>query len=289
MFGAMLQETALKIKDLGDLSAPTLLFGGPYSNLHALEAMKAWADAQGISPSNTICTGDVAAYCAYPEECTQTIKDWGIHVLAGNCEINLAAEVDDCGCGFEEGTACSLLSKGWYPFASAEISHASRQWMGACPDRIAFRFQGKRFAVIHGGTQDVSAFIWPTSDDEMLRSEINHLETQVGALDGVIAGHSGIPMKRNVAGIDWLNAGVIGMPANNGQSSTDFLVLTEAGPEFHKLNYDWNAAQQAMIKAGLVQGYHQTLETGYWPSEDILPPELRKASQPADGGSRPVL
>jgi len=35
-------------------------------------------------------------------------------------------------------------------------------------------------------------------------------------------------------------------------------------------------AAEAMIAAGLTQGYETALLTGYWPSEDILPLELRK-------------
>ena len=86
----MLQGETLKIKNLGDLVAPVVVFGGPYSNLHALQAMQARCEAMGISSQNIICTGDAAAYCAHPEECIQFLRDWGIHVLAGNCEINLS-------------------------------------------------------------------------------------------------------------------------------------------------------------------------------------------------------
>ncbi len=34
----------------------------------------------------------------------------------------------------------------------------------------------------------------------------------------------------------------------------------------------------AMERAGLTQGYHSALRSGYWPSEDVLPPELRRAA-----------
>jgi hypothetical protein len=42
------------------------------------------------------------------------------------------------------------------------------------------------------------------------------------------------------------------------------------------LEYDVVGAVAAMRSAGLVQGYERTLETGWWPSEDILPQELRR-------------
>ena len=52
------------------ITPPILVFGGPYSNLRATQAMRARAEELGIPPSSTICTGDVVAYCAEPEETT---------------------------------------------------------------------------------------------------------------------------------------------------------------------------------------------------------------------------
>jgi hypothetical protein len=43
--------------------APILVFGGPYSNLRALQALRRRAHELGIAPSHCICTGDVVAYC----------------------------------------------------------------------------------------------------------------------------------------------------------------------------------------------------------------------------------
>ena len=44
------------------LEPPVLVFGGPYSNLRALAALRQRADELGIPPSHSICTGDVVAY-----------------------------------------------------------------------------------------------------------------------------------------------------------------------------------------------------------------------------------
>ena len=44
--------------------------------------------------------------------------------------------------------------------------------------------------------------------------------------DIVLAGHSGVPLAQQVKQQWWLNAGVIGMPANDGDPRTWFMVLT---------------------------------------------------------------
>ena len=43
------------------MDAPLLCFGGPYSNLQALQAMLAEARRLGIPPERMLCTGDVVA------------------------------------------------------------------------------------------------------------------------------------------------------------------------------------------------------------------------------------
>lgn len=261
-------------RDLGALEGPVLLFGGPYSNLQAVEALIEEAAARAIPASHVICTGDVVAYCGAPVETTRAIRDWGCAVVAGNCEAQLAANADDCGCGFEEGSVCDGLSAEWYAFASKQISDDDRAWMASTPDRIVFSHQGRRWAVIHGGASDVSRFIWPGERDAMA-AEIALLEAEAGPLDGVIAGHCGLAFVEDVAGRPWVNAGVIGMPENDGTRDVSFCIL-DGAPELHRLRYDAEGAAAAMD--GRATPYGAALLSGLWPSEDVLPQRLRRAA-----------
>jgi len=83
--------------DLGELSGPVLVFGGPYSNLEAARAIRAEAARLGVPPARTICTGDVVAYCADPGATVALVRDWGIAVVMGNVEESLGAGAGDCG------------------------------------------------------------------------------------------------------------------------------------------------------------------------------------------------
>lgn len=266
-----------KIQDLGVLNGDILLFGGPYSNLQALEALLDVAQARGIKPGNMICMGDLVAYCANPVEVTERLRALGIPVVAGNCEIQLAERAEDCGCGFEEGTTCDMLSKAWYPYALDLVPRELANWMDGLPHRILFEYENRRYAVIHGGVSDVSRFIWSADDDAVFEQEIALLMAECGTFDAVIAGHSGIAFQRKVAGITWINAGVIGMPPNNATPQSEFCILSKTGLGFHKLDYDFEAAAQAMEANGLSQGYETALRTGVWPSQDVLPDALKRA------------
>ncbi len=267
----------MQIKDLGALSGPVLIFGGPYSNLQATQAALAWADAHEVPPERMICTGDVVAYCAEPAETVALIRAAGCPVLAGNCERQLARNAMDCGCGFDTGTTCDLLSAGWYRHADRAIGDEARRWMETLPDLILFTHAGRRAAVIHGGLTEISRFLWSVSSDEMFLEEIEGIQEVAGRIDLVFAGHSGLLFQRRIGAVEWINAGAIGMPPHDGRVETGFAVLEEH-VTFHRLTYDHRGAAAAMRAAGLVQGYDVALTTGYWPSEDVLPPVLRRAA-----------
>lgn len=267
---------ALVVQDLGVLSGEVMVFGGPYSNLQATQALIAAAGARGIPAARCICTGDVVAYCADCAATLAAIRDFGCPVVAGNCEKQLAAGAADCGCGFGEGTECDVLSAGWYAYATACVGAADRVWMQGLPDIVTFHHDGRRVAVVHGAATDVARFLWPTSTEAEFRAEIAAVEAAAGMVDRVIAGHAGLAFARDIGAVQWINAGVIGMPPHDGRPETRYAVLSGEGVVFHRLGYDHDAAHAAMQRAGLTQGYDQALQSGFWPSEDILPRALRR-------------
>lgn len=269
----------MRYRDLGTLEGPVLLFGGPYSNVQALIALRKEAEARHIPAARMICTGDVVAYCGAPARTVTQIRQLGCPVLAGNCEIQLGQGALDCGCGFEEGSACDLLSIGWFSHASAALPAADKAWMAGLPDVLTFAHHGSRYAVIHGGVTDVARFIWPVTDDAAFTEEWAAVERLVGPVDHVIAGHSGIPFLKDLPQGRWINAGVIGMPPHDGRQTTCFAQLERGEVTFHALSYDVAGAQEDMRAAGLTPAYREALGSGYWPSEDVLPPELRRPSR----------
>jgi predicted phosphodiesterase len=258
------------------LRLPLLVFGGPYSNVRAVKALRARAVALGIGPDQCICTGDVVAYCAEPEETAIAIREWGCGVVSGNCEEQLAAGAADCGCGFKEGSECERLAKGWYAFAAERISAETRRWMASLPTTLVFGAGGLSVQVVHGGMTQNNKFLF-ASDHVAIAAEL-----AAAVADVVIAGHAGLPFIAQQGRRVWFNPGVVGMPGNDGTPDVWFGLIERAGDELlfstQRLSYDHHGAAAAMRKCGHADGYAGCLISGLWPSLDILPVHEKAAT-----------
>ncbi len=260
----------MMILNIDQLQLPIMIFGGPYSNLEATQAIHDVATKNKLAPHNVICTGDIVAYCGSPEETTNLIRQWGCHVVMGNCEESVGFEKDDCGCGFDQGSLCETLSIDWYGHAVKTVSQKNKIWMKSLPHQINFAITGINFSVIHGGVKNISEFVFESSDRDKKIQDINLLRS-----DCVIGGHCGTPFGQNLNGKFWLNPGVIGMPANDGRQTTWYMLLDRQNDvltaSWHKLQFDNAGAIQKIKLAGLPPPYQDTLRTGLWPSMSVMP------------------
>lgn len=108
------------------------------------------------------------------------------------------------------------------------------------------------------------------------------------AADVVVGGHCGLPFSQLLgSGLLWHNAGVVGMPANDGTPRTWFSVLQPEEEALrvthHPLTYNHEAAAKKMRERDLPPGYSNALTTGLWPSLDVLPPiEAAQTGRPLD-------
>ena len=140
----------METKKLGNITDRLLIFGGPYSNLAATQALAVRASELDVPAERIICTGDIVAYCAEPRQTIDLIQRWGIHVVMGNCEEALAFNEPDCGCGFGADSSCASLAVTWYQFADRKVTADQRHWMWNLPRSIDFNIGQKTFKVVHG-------------------------------------------------------------------------------------------------------------------------------------------
>ena len=257
-------------KNIGTLTGKMLIFGGSYGNLQSLQEMKHIAEQEGVPASSVICTGDIMGYCAQPNECIELINDWGIHSIAGNVELQVRNDEEDCGCNFEDGSRCDAFARSWYPFIQNNIKPENKAWLHTLPEFIQFEYAGKKGMVIHGGIDDTSRFIFESTDWKVKEQ----LFDQAGA-DLLLTGHCGLPFHSIRDERYWLNPGVIGMPANDGTTRVWYMLLDDANGQLvfqhHSFEYDHETAANLIKEYKLPFSYAHTLNTGLWDNNDILP------------------
>ena len=253
------------------LTGPIIVFGGPYSNLHALDALLAEARRIGIPPDSMISTGDLVAYCADARGVVDRFRETGMRFIRGNCEDQIASGAADCGCGFEPGGECDRLSADWFSHAMRELDEDRRTFLGSGPGRLDIVMNGLRIAVIHGAATQQNRFVFASTPARVKAHDFDLLD-----VDAIFAGHSGLPFSQSIDGRLWHNPGALGMPANEGDPRVWFSIVSagaEPGAlriEHRALAYDHAAAAAAMERAGLAPEYARTLLDGLWPNCDSL-------------------
>lgn len=269
LYGSKMDDK--RIENLGKLNGKVLIFGGIYSNLQALEALKKMAEKENISPQNCICTGDIVGYCAQPEETVQLFRLWGAKSIAGNVEIQLRENAEDCGCSFREGSRCDNFSQQWYPFAQSKLSKNSIEFMTELPNHFMFEYANTQMVVVHGSFFNTSEFIFKSTSWETKAANFELTNTDV-----IIAGHCGLPFHHQHNDKLWLNPGVIGMPANDGSPDVWYAILDDTENNFtftHKtLSYNYKLTSKLMQNGLLPKEYAKTIVTGIWDNTEILPP-----------------
>jgi predicted phosphodiesterase len=271
---------ATDIADFGTFTGPLLLCGGAVSNLEALEGLETQAQRHGIAPDHIIHTGDVVAYCADAAAAAAFVAERGWRAIKGNVEAQLAAAAETCACGFAPGTMCDALTAAWYGHAESQMTPVLRRWMADLPDQAEFDLCGRRFRVVHGSVAATNRFMFASLPEAEFAREFDRT-----AADAVIAGHSGLPFSRFIGHRLWHNPGSLGLPANDGTPRGWYSILAPAGGRLRlshlSFAYDHRKAAAKMRAAGLPEGYAACLETGLWPSLDVLPrPERAAAGQP---------
>ena len=273
------------VLDLGRLDGPVLCFGGPYSNAQATEAMLAEARTRGIPSERVICTGDVVAYGGDPQACIDLVREAGIRVVMGNCEESLGFNAADCNCGFEKDSDCAAWSTDWFTHAAAVLDGDALAWMRALPRQLRFTMAGRNIAVIHGGDQNISEYVFASTPDAAKAEIIDRLDA-----DAVIGGHSGLPFTQvlgprvlntqNIGGRLWHNPGAIGMPANDATPRGWYSIISGHADgvdiALYGLDYDHHAAARAIRAYSPDLPYAQTLEDGLWPNMAVLPETERR-------------
>jgi pyruvate-formate lyase-activating enzyme/diadenosine tetraphosphatase ApaH/serine/threonine PP2A family protein phosphatase len=248
------------------------VFGGPYANPYALEAVLADARVRGCE--RIFCLGDLGGFGAECDAIWPLLLDAGVECIAGNYDVAIGRGDPDCGCGYTDERD-NHFAQLIYDYTLETTGREFAAWMRRLPTERRELIGGVDVHMVHGSPLAINDFLWESLDDDELRAR-----TQASGADVLLCTHTGIPWQRRVDGTLIVNVGVVGRPANDGRQETWYAVLDlEAGgamAELVPIAYDWRAQAASMRVAGLPEPFLETIETGWWTTcLEIVPPRER--------------
>jgi diadenosine tetraphosphatase ApaH/serine/threonine PP2A family protein phosphatase len=254
------------------------VFGGIYNNHLALAELLEDATRRGAEA--IYCLGDLGGFGPNPEKVRPLLAQGGVLAIQGNYEESLAAGREDCNCGYTDPRDNHFAGIS-YGYTERNCSSAFKAWMGTLPKRRRVRVGNRELLLVHGSPRRVNEFLFRST------SPVPFLEVLLDQhrCDAVLCTHTGLHWHRRLpSGRDVVNVGVIGRPANDGNTHVWYAMLEAGdeglGVELVPLAYDHESLAAEMRREGLPEEFVETILTGWWTTcLEILPARERAASR----------
>lgn len=250
------------------------VFGGIYSNHLALSALLEDATRRGTEA--IYCLGDLGAFGPNPEKVRPLLEEGGVLSIQGNYEQSLASGREDCNCGYTDPRD-NHFAEISYRYTERNCSPEFKSWMGTLPGRRRVKVGDRELLLVHGSPRKVNEFLFHST------SPVPFLEVLLdqNGCDGILCTHTGLHWHRRLpSGRDVVNVGVIGRPANDGNTNVWYAMLDETGIELIPLAYDYQSLADEMRRERLPEEFVETVLTGWWTTcLEILPARERAVSR----------
>jgi hypothetical protein len=254
------------------------IFGGVYNNHLALT--EALAEAVRRGAEAIYCLGDLGGFGPNPEKVRPLLAQGGVLAIQGNYEESLASGREDCNCGYTDPRD-NHFAEISYRYTARNSSPDFKVWMGTLPHRRRVRVGNRELLLVHGSPRRVNEFLFQsTSPAPFLEVLLDQ-----NRCDGILCTHTGLHWHRRLAsGRDVVNVGVIGRPANDGNTHVWFAMLEAReeglGVELLPLPYDHHGLAAEMRREKLPEEFVDTILFGWWTTcLEILPARERAASR----------
>ena len=262
------------------------LFGGLYSNYLALEAAIAAATGRGVDAM--WCLGDLGAFGPHPDRVFPILHEHDVPCLQGNYDDSIGHALDDCQCGYTDPRD-NHFAQISYDYTLANTSDDNRAWLRTLPEQAVVQANGVRVLLCHGSPRKVNEFVWESNSSTAFLARLCD-ET---AADVVCATHTGLHWSRELPGSAerprqprrWVNVGVLGRPANDGQTCVWMTLLEidrlgRVEVEFVPVEYDHRRLAREMREERLPDEFVAAITDGYWTTcLEVLPSRERRRGQ----------
>jgi predicted phosphodiesterase len=242
--------------------------GGVYSNPGALRAFL--DDARRRGAERLYCLGDLGGYGAEPEAVWPLLTESGVTCIAGNYDVAIGSGAEDCGCGFSDPRD-NYFAQIMYDYTRRHTSAGYAGWMRELPTELREEHDGCTLHLVHGSTVGLNDYWWESLPESEHRRRVD-----ASGADVIACTHSGLPWTKRVGRTLVVNVGVIGRPANDGDTHV-WYALVELGDglataQLIRLAYDWETHARSLEKVGFPAAFATTTRTGWWTTcLEVLP------------------
>lgn len=211
-----------------------------HSNLEAFRAVIA-----ALPPvDQIICAGDIVGYGPDPNACVALMRERNILAAAGNHD---KAAVGEMGLEWFNDNAKAAVE-----WTAAQLTAASREYLASLP--LTLEFPG--FQVVHGSLRDplreyIGNIAEASPSFELMKENL------------LFIGHTHWPLHLFLEGKEIINPGSAGQPRDRDPRAS-FGIYDSEEKEFtlHRVEYNVQAVQEKMKKAGLPQPLIERLQFG---------------------------
>ena len=249
-------------------------FGGIYSNHRSLEA--AVGDVRRRGVDGLYALGDFGAFGPHPDRVFPILLEAGAQPIQGNYEESLSTGATDCHCGYTDPRDNHFAQLS-YDYTFERTSEEWKRWMATLPRERRLDVGGRRVLLVHGSPRKINEFLWESTSPVVF---LERLLEDAGA-DVLLCTHTGLHWKRRLpSGKLVVNAGVLGRPANDGNTCVWYAMVTfgrDVEVEFVPVSYDHEALAREMEAERLPPEFIETIRTGWWTTcLEILPAKERQ-------------
>lgn len=254
------------------------VFGGVYNNHLALAALLEDAARRGAEA--LYCLGDLGGFGPNPEKVRPLLEEGRVRTIQGNYEQSLASGREDCNCGYTDPRD-NHFAEISYRYTAENCSGDFKRWLGSLPSRRRVRLGSRELLLVHGSPRRINEFLFASTSPAPFLEVL--LDQQL--CDAVLCTHTGLHWHRRLpSGRDLVNVGVIGRPANDGQTYVWYAILEAREGGLHvehvPLPYDHLGLAEEMRRESLPEEFVETVLTGWWTTcLEILPARERAASR----------
>ncbi len=240
---AELENPYVKIAVIADIHA----------NLNALEAVLHDAELRGVTVF--LNAGDIIGFGAFPNEVSQTLYSKNTLSVIGNFDLEV----------LDKNNKGKGPKKFALEYSRKELTKSYETYLRTLPSKLELEIAHKKLLMIHRTSDSVDDHLYHDTPEQRFQD----LAITTGA-DIIVFGNSQEQFTKKIGEVLFVNAGSVGRPGDgNFQAAYAVITASPFSIELIRVNYDVEAAADALRRKGAPENYAQMLLLGL-PLEDVI-------------------